>query len=138
MATDDQLVNYLVGDDDGHGLDPGERRELDEITSLLADVTLWDDPPPTLGADVVAAIVAERAAGAGSPGALASSTAAAARNEPPGSGTVSPISSAPRRRRQWLTPFLAGVAVAAAIIGALVLVATRDDSNDTAGGEGTE
>ena len=64
MATDDQLVNYLVGDDDGRDLDAGERQELDAINSLLADPTLWDDPPATLGAQVVSAIVAERAAGA--------------------------------------------------------------------------
>jgi hypothetical protein len=147
MATDDQLVNYLVGDDDGGELDPSERQELDSITSLLADPTLWDDPPASLGANVVSAIAAERDAGAvaGAPSPPATlppplpsavGSAAPTPAEPAGGGTVSPISSAPSRRRRWITPFLAGAAVAAALTAAVVLVATRDDSSNTA--EGTE
>jgi hypothetical protein len=143
MATDDQLVNYLVGDDDGRELDAGEKQELDAITSLLADPTLWDDPPASLRDQVVAAIAAERGpATAGAPSTLPPPlpTAAAGATVQPagGGGTVSPISSATGRRRRWITPFLAGAAVAAAITAAVVLVATRDHPSDTAGGGGTE
>ncbi len=125
MATDDQLVNYLVGDDDGHDLDAGERQALDAVTSLLADPALWDDPPASLSERVVSAIAAERGV-------------AAAETETASGGTVSPITSATGRRRRWVGPFLAGAAVAAAITAAVVFVATRNDSNDTAGGQGTE
>src|SRR3954462_9031667 len=105
MATDDQLVNYLAGDDDGHELEADERHELDEITSLLADPSLWDDPPATLGADVVSAIVAERVAGGGRAPAAATPSAQAATDDR--TGTVTPISAASGRRRRWITPFLA-------------------------------
>ena len=130
MATDDQLVNYLVGDDDGRELDAGEQQELDAITSLLADPTLWDDPPTSLRDQVVAAITAERGpAIAGAPSTLPPPlpTAAAGATVQPagGGGTVSPISSATGRRRRWITPFLAGAAVAAAALVSLPRAATR-------------
>src|SRR5215470_13321867 len=99
MATDDQIVNYLAGDDDGVGLDAHERHELDAITSLLADPTLWDDPPASLGAQVVSAIAAERGTAATSPAALPAPVGPAAAQPlaapaPAVGGTVSPISSA--------------------------------------------
>ena len=59
MTTDDDRIAYLEGEDRS-GLDPEERRALDGIRVLLADPSLWEEPPAGLEADVVAAIRAGR------------------------------------------------------------------------------
>ena len=43
-------------------LDPTERAELDELRALLADPTLWSEPPAELEDSVVALIAAEAGA----------------------------------------------------------------------------
>ena len=59
-ATDDARVSYLSGDDDV-ALDPADQAELDELRALLADPTLWAEPPATLEDSVVGLIAAESA-----------------------------------------------------------------------------
>jgi hypothetical protein len=58
MTTDDDRIAYLEGED-REDLDPYERRALDATRSLLADPTLWEEPPAGLEADVVAAITGQ-------------------------------------------------------------------------------
>ena len=55
MTDDDDSIAYLEGEDRS-GLDPEERRALDDIRVLLADPSLWEEPGSGLEADVVAAI----------------------------------------------------------------------------------
>src|SRR6478736_1219673 len=65
-AVDRARIDYLAGDVDlsvGIDLPLGEadRAELDELRELLADPTLWAEPPAELEDAVVTAIVAEAA-----------------------------------------------------------------------------
>jgi hypothetical protein len=58
MTTDDDRIAYLEGED-REDLDPYERRALDATRALLADPSVWEEPPAGLEADVVAAITAQ-------------------------------------------------------------------------------
>ena len=60
-ATDEARVNYLSGDADVV-LDTADQAELDELRALLADPTLWAEPPAELEDSVVGLITAESAA----------------------------------------------------------------------------
>ena len=60
-ATDEDRVNYLSGDADVV-LDAADQAELDELRALLADPTLWAEPPTELEDSVVGLITAESAA----------------------------------------------------------------------------
>ena len=60
-ATDEARVNYLSGDGDVV-LDTADQAELDELRALLADPTLWAEPPAELEDSVVGLITAESAA----------------------------------------------------------------------------
>ena len=61
MSTDDDRIRYLSGESSG-ALDPAERAALDDVRALLADPSLWVEPPSGLEDAVVAAIAAEVAA----------------------------------------------------------------------------
>jgi hypothetical protein len=58
MTIDDDRIAYLEGDD-RPGLDPGDRRALDDIRALLADRRIWDEPDAVLEQEVVTAVLAE-------------------------------------------------------------------------------
>ena len=61
-ASDRARIDYLSGEIDfeiGAEIDPAERAELDELRALLADPTLWSEPPAELEDSVVALIAAE-------------------------------------------------------------------------------
>jgi hypothetical protein len=58
MTTDDDRIAYLEGED-RDDLDPYERRALDATRELLADPSLWEEPPAGLEAEVVAAITGQ-------------------------------------------------------------------------------
>jgi hypothetical protein len=58
MTTDDDRIAYLEGED-REDLDPYERRALDATRALLADPSLWEEPPAALEAEVVAAIAGQ-------------------------------------------------------------------------------
>ncbi len=58
MTTDDDRIAYLEGED-REDLDPDDQRALDATRALLADPSLWEEPPAGLEADVVAAITAQ-------------------------------------------------------------------------------
>ena len=60
-ATDQARVSYLSGDGDVV-LDTADQAELDELRALLADPTLWAEPPTELEDSVVGLITAESAA----------------------------------------------------------------------------
>lgn len=61
--ADRARIDYLAGDPDAADALPAtDRAELDELRALLADPTLWAEPPATLEDAVVAAITAEAAA----------------------------------------------------------------------------
>jgi hypothetical protein len=77
-AIDRARIEYLAGDPssvdptsdvpaadaDSAELSDAERAELDELRALLADPTLWSEPPAELEDSVVALIAAEAASGA--------------------------------------------------------------------------
>src|SRR6476646_917833 len=59
-AADRARVDYLAGEPVAGGqLDPSDQAELDELRALLADPTLWAEPPAELEDSVVALIGAE-------------------------------------------------------------------------------
>lgn len=59
-ATDEARAQYLTGDADVT-LDAADQAELDELRALLADPTLWAEPPAELEDSVVGLIAAEAA-----------------------------------------------------------------------------
>jgi hypothetical protein len=56
MTTDDERIAYLAGDGIGDDVDESERAALDDLRSLLADPSVWEEPPEGLEASVVAAV----------------------------------------------------------------------------------
>jgi Anti-sigma-K factor rskA len=60
-AADRARVEYLAGETNVE-LDPADRAELDELRELLADPTLWSEPPAELVDSVVALIAAQASA----------------------------------------------------------------------------
>lgn len=62
--ADRARIDYLAGNPDTavDSLPEADRAELDELRALLADPTLWAEPPAALEDSVVAAIAAEAAA----------------------------------------------------------------------------
>ena len=60
MNDDDDRIAYLAGDD--RPIPPEDRVELDELRAMLADPSLWAEPPADMEDRVVAAIAAEKAA----------------------------------------------------------------------------
>jgi len=75
-STDRARVEYLAGESDVE-LDDADQAELDELRALLADPTLWSEPPAELEDSVVALIAAEASATTGSPTSSADPSAAA-------------------------------------------------------------
>ncbi len=57
-ASDRARVDYLAGETNVE-LDPADQAELDELRELLADPTLWSEPPAELEDSVVALIGAQ-------------------------------------------------------------------------------
>ena len=58
--NDDDRISYLSGESDVAGrLDDDERRALDDVRDLLADPSMWAEPPADLGDSIVAEIRAE-------------------------------------------------------------------------------
>jgi len=56
MTSDDDRIAYLMGGEGGAVLDGTDEAELDELRALLADESVWADPPPGLEDAVVAAV----------------------------------------------------------------------------------
>lgn len=110
MTTDDDRIAYLSGDDPPGQLDDGERDDLDEMRALLADHSVWAEPPRELEDAVVAAVSGEVAA--------ASAPA------------VAPSAARPRRAR-WLRAGSIGAAAAAAAIVLVVLLVPGQGSGRT-------
>src|SRR6478752_402875 len=81
-ASDRARIDYLAGEPGGE-LDPIERAELDELRALLADPTLWSEPPAGLADSVVALIAAESGQPAGSPSAATDLDRSAATGKEP-------------------------------------------------------
>ena len=141
MTNDEQRINYLVlgtsGPDDA--LAPADQAELDELNALLADPSLWDEPSADLGDRVVAAVGADRAAtgpvslpeSAGRP----RNTSVVSEGSEPSERSENVIAigrSSSRSRRRWIQPFVAGVAVAAAVaLGVVALNRRADDGSAT-------
>src|SRR5918993_5173006 len=61
MSSDDDRVAYLAGDGTEAPFFPEGADDLAELGGLLADGTLWDDPPASLEDDVVAAVMSAAA-----------------------------------------------------------------------------
>jgi hypothetical protein len=109
MSTDDDRIGYLAGET-ANGLDADERAELDHLNAMLADPSLWAEPPAALEDTIVAAIAAERA--------------------PAAPTNVVPFARPSRRR---LTDALGGAVAAAAVVLlaiGVVSIATGDDDDD--------
>lgn len=110
MARDDDLVAYLAGDGGGL-LSPEEISDLDELRAVLADTSLWSEPPAALEDQVVAAITAE------------------ARQAPP----IVNLSEVRERRRSRLVGVGAAIlATAAAVAAFAVFGPDRGDRPDFA------
>src|SRR3954447_11676901 len=58
---DDALLDFLSGDPAPH-LSAADRAEIEQLNAMLADPTLWAEPPAALEDRVVAAITAEAGA----------------------------------------------------------------------------
>ena len=80
-ATDRARVDYLAGETDVE-LDAADQAELDELRALLADPTLWSEPPAELEDSVVALIEAQARATTETPAATTSLTHAPASQAP--------------------------------------------------------
>jgi hypothetical protein len=98
MARDDDLVAYLAGDGGGP-LSPEEIADLDELRAVLADTSLWSEPPAGLEDQVIAAITAE------------------ARQAPP----VVDLSKVRERRRRGLVGVGAAILATAAAVAAFAV-----------------
>ena len=138
MTNDEQRINYLVlGPDRPDGaLTPDDQAELDELNALLGDPSLWDEPSPDLGDRVVAAIEADRAAT--TPVSLPESamrprnTSAHAGATDRSDNVIAIGRPSSRSGPRWLQPFVAGVAVAAAVtLGVVALNRRTDDGPAT-------
>jgi len=94
MTTDDERINYLA-DGNAAALADEERGDLDELRTLLADPSLWDEPDAALEYSVVDAIQAEARNGVAPPS--------------------TPVAGG--RGRRWLRPVpIIGVAAAALVL----------------------
>jgi len=133
-STDRARVDYLAGEGDIE-LDAADRAELDELRALLADPTLWSEPPAELEDSVVALIAAEA-------GATTDSPAESAPDSPEASAPDSPASAAPidlaaaRERKQHRTggrrftrpAFLIGAAAAVVAIALTTVLVLREST----------
>ncbi len=100
-------------------IDEPSDAELAAIDALLADASVWAEPPPGLEDDIVAAITAEAPSTVGE----ASVDVATMPTEPSTSAVVRPISSA----RRWVGPIVAGVAAAVVILVGAAVIGGDDD-----------
>jgi len=112
-GTDKARVDYLAGDPDVE-LDAPDQAELDELRALLADPSLWAEPPAELEESVVTLIAAEAsetAAGAEQDIAdpLLPAPAELADGAPATVSTASPMSSPPAPADSRQQPLIAGV-----------------------------
>jgi hypothetical protein len=103
MTTDDERIAYLGGDDAADQLDDTDRSDLDETRALLADPSVWAEPPNRLEGAVVAAVSD-----------AAVSDAAAVRASP------TPLRSR-RARARRVVPVVGAVAAAVALVVAVSL-----------------
>lgn len=108
MTDDEHYADYLERGTLDEPIDDAARAELDDLRRLLAVDSTWDDAPPELADDIVAAIRSEAA-------------------------DVTP--APPRPRRRWARPaFAAAVAaaVAVAVVGGAVLLQNGGDDESFA------
>ena len=96
-ATDEARVNYLSGDADVV-LDAADQAELDELRALLADPTLWAEPPAELEDSVVGLITAESAATRGEDQVAGTPEISPAPGTPSGPPAADTPTAAPRDR----------------------------------------
>ncbi len=135
-STDHARIAYLMGEissaDTDLRLDDADRADLDELRTLLADSSLWVEPPAALEDSVVAAIAAEAAMsppGERRPPADESGQVAdAPGTTADGHGSAAPVDLAAARharvqrsrRSGWTKPTLL-VAAAAAVVTVVVV-----------------
>ncbi|MFN8199382.1 MAG: anti-sigma factor [Nakamurella multipartita] len=131
-ATDRARIDYLTGDRDVR-LTAADQAELDELRDLLADPTLWAEPPAEQEDAVVAAIAAESGARA------RDQIGDQIGDRPQGAPPADQLAAARRRRASrsgWRRPAV-WVGVAAAIVavvagGVLVLRPAGERTFDVA------
>jgi hypothetical protein len=129
MTSDDDRIAFLMGDG-AAVLDGADEAELDELRALLADESLWADPPPGLEDAVVAAVTDQanrRAAEPGTDGSVARGFPDAGGHGDDDAvvapGNVTPLAGRAKGRPLMRPgPLLAALAVAAALVVAFVLV----------------
>jgi hypothetical protein len=127
-SLDHARIDYLAGEvETAFRLGEADRAELDELRDLLADPTLWAEPPAELEDAVVAAIAAEVAAlpmleepeVAAPAAAPASPSADVALGAPVDLGAARHRRQERARRSRWTRPAML-VAAAAALIAVVV------------------
>jgi Anti-sigma-K factor rskA len=129
---DDERIAYLAGDP-GVRLDPAERAELDELSRLLADESLWVEPAGHLQEQIVRAVSAEARGDAATPpdedgaGTTADNRTAATDSS---IAATFPVAEPARHRRRIGYALLGAAAVVLLGIGLFTLTG-RDRSRPT-------
>ena len=128
-AADRARIDYLSGDVDiAADLSSADRGELDDLRALLADPTLWSEPPAGLEDSVVAAIVAEASA-AGITGEEAEVATEPATSQPAAPIDLAAAREKRRGARRVLRPaFLVAAAAAVAAVGLVTVLLLQRDS----------
>ena len=104
-GTDRARIDYLAGETDVE-LEDADQAELDELRALLADPTLWSEPPAELEDSVVALNETQARTTTETPAATTSSThspASEARSAPLPSATAPIDLGAARKKRERRT-----------------------------------
>ena len=128
MAGNDDRIEYLMADTpDSRGtsadaIDAFDRAELDELRTLLADSTLWEEPSDGLGDAIVNSITAAAARERATPSAPPAVTPAATRPAPP---------ARTRGARRFRGAYLIGSAALGAAAAGLVAFAVVKIGDDT-------
>jgi hypothetical protein len=103
--TDDDRIAHLMGES-SDAIDEGDRVALDDLRRLLADPTVWAEPPDDLERRIVASIGAEA------------------------SGRPVEVARPRRRRRPARTPWIVAATAVAAALLAVVAAGILSSGND--------
>ena len=123
-STDDALIRYLGGETHVE-LSTEDRAEIDALNALLADPTLWAEPPADLEDRIVASIVAEAALTAPPPVSEGTVPKGAVDLAAARTRRADRESRAAQERSRWRRPgFLvtSAAAVAAVALGTVLLI----------------
>jgi Anti-sigma-K factor rskA len=125
VSSDTAVANYLEDVANQGDLSADERADVDAVRALLGDARLWDEPSSSLESSIVAMIGSTR---------LPSSGPLPVDSAPVMQATVVDLHAKRSVSARW-GGFVAGLAVAAAIAGAVLLVNHQRSTTQSAGGQ---